>query len=249
MRTIKLTLAYDGSEFFGWQVQPNRPTVQAAVMEAVATVTGERAAVHGSGRTDAGVHALAQVASFQTASGIPAANLAKALNRQLPNTIRVLAAEEAPAGFHARLQARAKSYRYRIYRGGICPPFLWRYVHHFPYPLDEQQMIEAAPLFQGAHDFTSFASPDPPEAASAARSKVRTVSSSELRREGEELVYTVRGSGFLHHMVRNIVGTLVEVGKGRVSAAQIPEILAARQRSAAGPTLPGKGLWLVSVEY
>jgi tRNA pseudouridine38-40 synthase len=252
MRTIKLTLAYDGSEFFGWQVQPNRPTVQAAVMEAVAAVTGERAAVHGSGRTDAGVHALAQVASFQTASGIPAANLAKALNRRLPHTIRVLAAEEAPAGFHARLQARAKSYRYRIYRGEICPPFLWRYVHHFPYPLDEQQMMEAAPLFQGAHDFTSFASAEPPEPDERQmplKSLVRTVFSSELRREGEELVYTVRGSGFLHHMVRNIVGTLVEVGKGRMSAAQIPAILAARQRSAAGPTLPGKGLWLVSVEY
>jgi len=249
MRTIKLTLAYDGSEFFGWQIQPNRPTVQAAVMEAVAAVTGERAAVHGSGRTDAGVHALAQVASFHTASGIPAANLAKALNRQLPHTIRVLGAEEAPAGFHARHHARAKTYRYRIYRGGICPPFLWRYVHHFPYPLDEQQMMEAAPLFEGAHDFTSFASAEPLAPASEVKSKIRTVFSSELRREGEELVYTVGGSGFLHHMVRNMAGTLVEVGKGRLSAAQIPEILAARRRSAAGPTLPGKGLWLVSVEY
>ena len=259
MRTIKLTLAYDGSEFFGWQIQPNRPTVQAAVMEAVAAVTGERAAVHGSGRTDAGVHALAQVASFHTASGIPAANLAKALNRQLPHTIRVLAAEEAPAGFHARHHARAKTYHYRIYHGEICPPFLWRYVHYFPYPLDEQQMMEAAPLFEGAHDFTSFASAEPPASAGDApesdqqqrpsKSQVRTVFSSELRREGEELVYTVRGSGFLHHMVRNMAGTLVEVGKGRLSAAQIPEILAARRRSAAGPTLPGKGLWLVSVEY
>jgi tRNA pseudouridine38-40 synthase len=261
MRTIKLTLAYDGSEFFGWQIQPNRPTVQAAVMEAVAAVTGERAAVHGSGRTDAGVHALAQVASFHTASGIPAAKLARALNRQLPSAIRVLAAEEAPPGFHARHQARAKTYRYRIYRGEICPPFLWRYVHHFPYPLDEQQMMEAAPLFEGAHDFTSLASAEAPAPAREAResapheqqrpskSQVRTVFSSELRREGEELLYTVRGSGFLHHMVRNMAGTLVEIGKGRLSAAQIPEILTARRRSAAGPTLPGKGLWLLSVEY
>lgn len=257
-RTIKLTLAYDGTEFHGWQIQPREPTIQAAVMDAVERVTGERASVDASGRTDAGVHALGQVASFHIRSTIPAANLVKALNRQLPPSIRVLAAEDvAPGsdtgGFHARFQARAKTYRYRLYRGEICPPHVWRYVHHFPYPLDEAAMMAAAPLFEGTHDFTSMASSEGRGDAGAEdvpeKSKIRTIYLSRLTREGEELVYTVRGSGFLHHMVRNMVGTLLEVGKGRLAAGHISEILAARRRSAAGPTLPGKGLWLVSVEY
>jgi len=253
MRTIKLTLAYDGTEFCGWQIQPREPTIQAAVMDAVERVTSERVAVDASGRTDAGVHALGQVASFHTRSTIPAANLVKALNRQLPPSIRVLEAEDAPPDFHARFQARAKTYRYRIYRGEVCPPHLWRYVHHFPYPLDEAATIAAAPLLEGTHDFTSMASSEGRGGADAddvpRESKVRTTFLSQFAREGQELVYTVRGSGFLHHMVRNMVGTLVEVGKGRVAAGQIPQILAARQRAAAGPTLPSKGLWLVSVEY
>ena len=253
MRTIKLTLAYDGSEFQGWQIQPREPTIQATLMEAVERVTGARVAVDASGRTDAGVHALGQVASFHTHSTIPAASLARALNRQIPPSIRVLAAEEAPPGFHARFQARAKTYRYRLYRGGVCPPHLWRYVHHFRYPLDEAAMTIAAPLFEGTRDFTSMASSkgrggatpeDVPE-----ESRIRTIYLSRLAREREELVCTVRGSGFLHHMVRNVVGTLLEVGRGRLAANQIPEILAARRRARAGPTLPGKGLWLVSVEY
>ena len=253
MRTIKLTLAYDGSEFSGWQIQPHQPSIQRAVMDAVEAVTGERVQVAASGRTDAGVHALAQVASFRTSSAIPAPNLPRALNQKLPPSVRVLAAEEAPPGFHARFHARAKTYRYRLYRGKICPPLLWRYVHHFPYPLDEAAMIEAAPLFEGTQDFSSMASSEgrggvEPEELPE-KSKVRTVYSSRLEREGEELVYTVRGSGFLHHMVRNMVGTLLEVGRGRLAARQIPEILATRRRSAAGPALPGKGLWLVSVEY
>ncbi len=248
MRVIKLTLAYDGTDFHGWQVQPRQPTIQAAVMNAVEQVTGERAQVDASGRTDAGAHALGQVASFSTRSTIPAPNLVKALNRNLPPSIRVLAAEDAPDGFHARFQARAKTYRYRIYRGEICPPFLWRYVHHFPYPLDEGAMEQAAPRFEGTQDFASMASSessDPEEPAS----KVRTIFLSRLTREDQELVYAVRGSGFLHHMVRSIVGTLVEVGKGSLAVADLAALLAARRRAAAGPTLPAKGLWLISVEY
>ena len=253
MRAIKLTLSYDGSEFHGWQIQPREPSIQATLMEAVERVTGARVPVDASGRTDAGVHALGQVASFHTHSTIPVANLARALNGQLPPSIRVLAAEEASPGFHARFQARAKTYRFRLYRGEVCPPYLWRYVHHFPHPLDEAAMTAAAPLLEGTHDFTSMASSqgrgrrtadDIPE-----ESRIRTIYLSRLGREGEELVYTVRGSGFLHHMVRSMVGTLLEVGRGRLAADQIPEILAARRRTRAGPTLPGKGLWLVSVEY
>lgn len=217
---------------------------------AVAEVTGERAQIDASGRTDAGVHALAQVASFRTQSTIPPQNLVKALNRLLPASVRVLAAEDAAAEFHARFDARAKTYRYRIYRGEICPPSLWRYVHHFPYPLDEGAMVEAAPLFEGTRDFSSVASAEAPLAQrDEAKSKVRTVFSSRLVRDGDELVYTVRGSGFLHHMVRNMVGTLVEVGKGRLHAADIPALLNEKRRSSAGPTLPAKGLWLIDVEY
>jgi len=252
-RTIKLTLAYEGAGFHGWQMQPEVPTIQGAVTDAVEAVTGERVPVDASGRTDTGVHALAQVASFRTVSAIPAASMVKALNRQLPPSVRVMAAEDAPAGFHARFHAKAKTYRYRIYRGGVCPPFVWRYTHHFPYALDEAAMIEAAPLFEGAHDFSSFASSKGRGGAELdelpERSKVRTVFVSRLVRDGEELVYMARGSGFLHHMVRNITGTLVEIGKGRVFPGDVPEILAARRRAAAGPTLPGKGLCLVSVEY
>lgn len=251
MRTIKLTIAYDGTEFHGWQIQPNEPTIQGAVMDAVQEVTGQRISVDASGRTDTNVHALGQVASFRTESRIPAENLVKALNRKLPPSVRVLSAEEVSPDFHARYQARAKTYRYRIYRGAVCPPFLWRYVHHFPYPLREPEMVAAARLFEGTHDFTSFASSEgtAEEGQQAGKSKVRTVFSSQLLRDGEELIYVVRGSGFLHHMVRNMVGTLVEVGKGRMQVEDIPRILAARDRSAAGPTLAGKGLCLVSVEY
>lgn len=253
MRTIKLTLAYDGTGFRGWQIQPGQPTIQGVAMDAIEDVTGQRVSVEASGRTDTGVHALGQVASFRTESRIPAENLVKALNTKLPHTVRVLSAEEVQPDFHARFQARAKTYRYRIYRGAVCPPFVWRYVHHFPYPLREAEMVAAALLFEGTHDFASFASSEShglqASEATPGESKVRTVFFSQLHRDGEELVYAVRGSGFLHHMVRNIAGTLVEVGKGRMKVSDIPKILAARQRPAAGPTLPGKGLCLVSVEY
>jgi tRNA pseudouridine38-40 synthase len=245
MRTIKLTLAYDGAAFYGWQVQPDKPTIQGEVMRAIQEVTGARTHVDASGRTDAGVHALAQVASFHTEARLPCANLVKALNRLLPPAIRILAAEDVDHSFHARFQAKAKTYRYRIYRGEICPPHLWPQVHHYPYPLDAEAMKRAAALLTGEHDFTSFAAAQElPEGT-----RVRTLFSSDLAEQEPELVYTVRGSGFLHHMVRNIAGTLLEIGKGNLQAEDVPRILAARDRTAAGPTAPAKGLWLVSVEY
>ena len=161
MRNLKLTLAYDGADFAGWQVQPGRITVQRALSLAIGRLTGENVLPHGSGRTDAGVHALAQVASFATASSIPAANWLRALNDILPPSIRVLDVTEAPPDFHARKSARAKTYRYRILRAPICPPFLARYVWHYPYPLKESAMIAAAGEVLGEHDFTSFAAVDP----------------------------------------------------------------------------------------
>jgi tRNA pseudouridine38-40 synthase len=248
MRNLKLILAYDGSDFCGWQVQPDAVSVQGALASAIGRITGEKVLPQGSGRTDAGVHALAQVATFQTESVIPAANLVTALNDILPASIRVLKASEASADFHARKSARAKTYRYRMYREAICPPFLARYVWHYPYPLDFDAMAEAATLIEGEHDFASFAAMDP-EKGALETSNVRVVFSSRWRREGEEFIYEIRGNGFLHHMVRNLVGTLLLVGKGTFKVSDMASVLEARNRAAAGATAPAHGLCLVSVEY
>src|SRR5438094_3584036 len=235
VRNIKLALAYDGSEFSGWQVQPDAATIQGTLASAIGRITAEKVLPQGSGRTDAGVHALAQVASFTTESTIPAENLVKALNDTLPASIRVLEANEARDGFHARHSARVKTYRYRIYRETICPPFLARYVWHYPYPLDENAVREAAPLVEGEHDFTSFAAVDP-ERGREGISNVRQIFSSQWRRESCELIYEVRGNGFLHHMVRNLIGTFVLVGKGTLKPADVTRILESRDRCAAGAT-------------
>jgi tRNA pseudouridine38-40 synthase len=252
MRNLKLILAYDGSEFSGWQVQPDAATIQGTLASAIGRVTGEKVLPQGSGRTDAGVHALAQVATFVTESSIPAGNLVKALNDILPPSVRVLEATEATPEFHARKSARAKTYRYRIYRGAICPPFLARYVWHYPYPLDQDAMRQAAGLVIGEHDFTSFAAVDSERGREDETiSNVRRIFAStwERARDEEELLYIVRGSGFLHHMVRNLVGTFVLVGKSTLKPADMAMILEARNRSAAGATAPASGLYLVSVDY
>ena len=250
MRNLKLVLAYDGSEFSGWQVQPDAATIQGTLASAIGRVTGEKVLPQGSGRTDAGVHALAQVATFATESPIPAQNLVKALNDMLPPSIRVLQTSEEPLEFHARKSARAKTYRYRIYRGAICPPFIARYVWHYPFPLDEGAMERAASLVIGEHDYTSFAAVDSERGREDETiSNVRTIFVSIWEQAGEELVYTVRGSGFLHHMVRNLIGTFVLVGKGTLKPEDMTRILAARNRSTAGATAPASGLYLVNVEY
>ena len=251
MRNIKLTLAYDGSDFNGWQVQPGRPTIQGALHEALWKVLGGPMMLpQGSGRTDAGVHALGQVAAFQTVLPIPTEKIALALNDVLPDAIRVLSAEEATSDFHPRRSAKAKTYRYRIYRSRSCPPFLARYVLHHPYPLDEGAIAEAAITVEGEHDFTSFAAVDPEKRdALEEPDNVRSIYSSLWRREGDEFVYEVRGSGFLHHMVRNLVGTFLLVGRGSLKKDDVKRILGARQRSAAGATAEARGLYLVNVEY
>ena len=259
MRNLKVILSYDGAGFSGWQVQPDAVTVQGTLASAIGRITGEKVLPQGSGRTDAGVHALAQVMTFATESSVPTENFVKALNDILPASLRVLEVTEAPPGFHARHSARAKTYRYRIYRGTICPPFLARYVWHYPYPLEEQAMSRAAALAAGEHDFTSFAAVDPERRTNhetqedspgeAERSNVRQIFSSAWERAGEELIYTVRGSGFLHHMARNLVGTFILVGKGTLQAEDVTRILEARNRSAAGATAPASGLYLVGVEY
>lgn len=250
MRNLKLIVSYDGSEFAGWQVQPNAATVQGTLASAIGRVTGEKVLPQGSGRTDAGVHALAQVVTFATESSVPTANFVKALNDVLPPSVRVLQVEEAPADFHARKSACAKTYRYRIYRAAICPPFLARYVWHYPFPLDESAMGLAARFAEGEQDFTSFAAVDPERGNEDWRaSNVRRVFSSVWERHSDELIYTVKGSGFLHHMVRNLVGTFILVGKGTLQPEGLARIIAARSRSAAGATAPAGGLYLVNVEY
>jgi tRNA pseudouridine38-40 synthase len=250
MRNLKVILSYDGAEFSGWQVQPDEPTVQGTLASAIGRITGEKVLPQGSGRTDAGVHALAQVVTFVTESSVPTGNFVKALNDILPVSVRVLEVAEAPPDFHARHSARAKTYRYRIYRESVCPPFLARYVWHYPYRLAEQEMARAARLVVGEHDFTSFAAVDPERGrGDDPVSNIRKVFSSSWQRAGDELVFTVRGSGFLHHMVRNLVGTFILVGRGTFQAEDVSRILEARSRAAAGATAPASGLYLVDVEY
>jgi tRNA pseudouridine38-40 synthase len=248
-RNLKLTLAYDGTDFSGWQVQPDLATIQGTLASVIRRLTGENVLPQGSGRTDAGVHALAQVASFATESSIPVENFQKALNDLLPAAIRVLDVSEVEGQFHARKSARAKTYRYRIFRGPVCLPFLARYVWHFPYPLDEDAMSQAAGEVVGEHDFTSFVAVDPEKGEDGEASNVRTIFSSRWERQGDELIYSVRGNGFLHHMVRNLVGTFLLVGKGTLQVEDIRRILETHNRSAAGATAPASGLLLVSVEY
>jgi tRNA pseudouridine38-40 synthase len=250
MRNLKVILTYDGAEFSGWQVQPDAATVQGTLASAIGRITGEKVLPQGSGRTDAGVHALAQVVTFVTESSVPTENFVKALNDILPASVRVLEVTEAPPEFHARHSARAKTYRYRIYRAAICPPFLARYTWHYPYPLDEPAMAQAAARVVGEHDFTSFAAVDPERGRDHEPAlNVRNIFSSAWERTAGELVYTVRGSGFLHHMVRNLVGTFILVGRGTLHGVDVSRILEARNRSAAGATAPASGLYLVNVEY
>jgi tRNA pseudouridine38-40 synthase len=263
----KLILSYDGTPYNGWQVQPNLPTVQGTLAAAIHHITGETVLPQGSGRTDTGVHALAQVASFELTSPIPPANLHRALNRALPPSIRVLAVETAPTGFHARHSARRKTYEYRIFpRVGphvcgdaesICSPMLAPFVWDCPWPLDLTLMQSAAQDILGDHDFTSFAASDPDLAnrnqptliQPDQRGSTRTVFHSEWTLRDGLYIYRVTGSGFLHHMVRNLIGTFVDIGASRTPADAIPSIVAARNRSAAGPTAPARGLFLIDVEY
>jgi tRNA pseudouridine38-40 synthase len=240
MRRIRIHLAYDGGPFHGWQVQPGLPTIQGVLEEIVSGMEGKHVHVAGSGRTDAGVHALDQVAAFSIENPIPLPNLKWAINRLLPPAIRTLSTEEVHADFHPRFDALAKTYEYRIVRSEVCSPFEWPYVHHHPYPLDEERMEQFATVFQGEHDFSVFAASDDRDAEG--KSKVRTIYSSTLARTPGRLVYRVRGSGFLKHMVRNLVGTLIEAGRGNIAET-------GRLPTKSGPTVPAKGLFLLGVEY
>jgi tRNA pseudouridine38-40 synthase len=251
MRNFKLTIAYDGADFHGWQSQPGLATVQGALNDAARKITQERITVHGASRTDTGVHALGQVAHFKTQSLLAADEFQRSLNALLPPAIRVVAAEEVGPDFHSRWLSQAKTYRYRIFRGRVLSPFDYRRVLHYPWPLNEEAMAEAAREFEGEHDFTSFAASSGSEEDDRDREMVRVIHSSEIIREagGEEIAYVVRGQSFLRYMVRKILGTLLEVGKGRLVPADIPRLFELRDRSQSGPTVPPEGLYLVALEF
>lgn len=251
MRNIKLTLAYDGAKFHGWQIQPGVATIQGSLTDVVRKITAEPVSIHGASRTDAGVHALGQVASFKTQSRLTAEQLQRAMNALLPPEIRIVAAEEMGTDFHARWQAQEKTYHYRIFRGAVVSPFECHRVLHYPYPLDEVAMSAAAKCFEGEHDFSSFTASSGSEETDKDRSPVRMIFRSELEchREGEEIIYVVTGRSFLRYMVRKIVGTLLEVGRGKLRVEDIRTVFEARDRSRSGPTAPPEGLYLIRLKY
>jgi tRNA pseudouridine38-40 synthase len=257
MTNFKLTLAYDGTDFRGWQIQPGQATIQGTLIDVLEKLTQQRVALHGAGRTDAGVHAMGQVANFLTSSKLRSGEIQHACNALLPPTIRVVAAEEAPEDFHSRWSALAKTYHYRIHRARVVPPSLWRYVHQDFSPLDFAAMGEAAQIMVGEHDFTTFAASTGSEEDDQEREMTRAIYCSRLVKipadspggtEGE-WIYEVRGKSFLRYMVRKMVGTLLEVGRGRLNPADIPELFEQRDRSKSGPTMPSQGLCLMNVEY
>jgi len=247
MRNLKITLQYDGTNYVGWQRQAAGTSIQGLLEEALAPMAGGAVVVHGAGRTDAGVHALAQIATVSFGGALEAPTLARALNAVLPSDVRVLAVDEVPHEFHARFSAVGKVYEYRIVNAPIVSPFVVRYAWHVSQPLDIEAMRAASTELVGAHDFAAFQG-----AGSDVGSSERFVRRLEWDvGRGFELpiVMRIEGDGFLRHMVRNIVGTLVEVGVGRWPPSRVADILASRDRSGAGPTAPALGLFLVRVEY
>lgn len=241
---FKLTVEYDGTEYHGWQVQPNGRTIQAVLQQALARMTGESSAIIAAGRTDAGVHAAGQVISFSLQRAVSAATLQRALNALTPPDICITAAEPVADDFHPRRAARSRTYTYQIWNARWVSPFWRRYVWHVPRPLQPHQMRLAAAALVGEHDFTSFQA-----AGCQAKQPVRRVLRSDLEHSEHLMTYTIEATGFLRHMVRNIVGTVVEVGTGERSAADLPRLLAARDRTLAGPTAPACGLCLQRVNY
>jgi tRNA pseudouridine38-40 synthase len=244
LRNLKLVLCYDGTEFSGWQRQPDRRTVQQVLEEALGELTGVRPPTNASGRTDAGVHALGQVVHFLTASKHPAEVFVKALNAKLPADVRILSAEDVPQSFHCTLDARSKRYRYVIDNSPVADPFLRRTAWHVFQPLDAAAMRRAGQALAGRHDFHSFETHWPNRTSS-----VRTIYDLDVRREGSLVTLEVEADGFLYNMVRSITGTLTLVGTGRRPEAWVAEALAAEDRAEAGPTAPPQGLFMLYVRY
>ena len=255
MRNIRMLIQYDGTDYSGWQMQPIGVTIQGLIEEYLALITGERAQLTAAGRTDAGVHALAQCASFKTSSALAPQVLRDALNAHLPPDIRIMQAEEADEPFNARFSAISKSYVYIISTSRIISPFLQRYIWRLPYGLNMNAMREAALHLAGTHDFSAFRG-----SGCGAKTAVRTINSVSLEARteiefmtlsmaGDFIIFRFEGDAFLRHMVRNIVGTLVDVGRGKIGPEDIARILDTCDRKCAGPTAPAQGLFLERIDY
>ena len=244
-RNIRLVLAFDGTAYHGWQIQADRPTVQGTLRDAISKITGEEIQLNGSGRTDAGTHARRLIANFHTHSRMTPRSWVRALNSNLPRDIRVLSAARVPLEFHARRDARSKTYRYQIYRGSVIAPHLAREHYHYPYPVDVPLMQKAARRYIGEHDFASFT----PLKVAGSMSTVRKIFRCELREQGRRLLFSVEGNGFLQYMVRNMIGTLLELGRGLLTIRQFVDLFKRRDRTLARFTAPAHGLILIRVRY
>ena len=242
MQNYKIILSYDGTEFHGWQRQPDKKTIQGTLEDSLAKIAQKKINVIGAGRTDAGVHARAQVANFKANLRMDDDELLRALNSLLPQDIRISSLVRTAPDFHARKMARSKIYQYRILHSPKISPFIVRYVLHWPSALNVNLMKKAAPLFIREADFTAFSS-------NRLLDPIRTITRSEIKKTGDEIIYTVEANGFLRYMVRTIVGTLLEVGKGKLSPEQIEDLFRKNKRSLASPTAPAKGLCLIEVNY
>ncbi len=241
---IKLKIEYDGTDYCGWQIQPNGVSVQEVITAAIKKITGEDVKLIGSGRTDAGAHAAGQVAHFDTESSIPPEKFAHALNAVLPEDIKIISAEQADDDFNARFSAKRKTYEYHMYMSEFSHPRKSRYAVWINYPLDTEKMNSAAKLFEGEHDFRCFLA-----ANSSVKDTIRTIYNAKVEKLGDEIIFSVTGNGFLYNMVRIMAGTLVAVGSGKLAERDILKILANGERQFAGKTMPAKGLLLKSVEY
>jgi len=243
MRNLKLTIEYDGTDYHGWQMQPNLPTIQEILQEKIHHIEQEKATLIGAARTDAGVHAEGQVANFLTRTDIPAGNLLRALNRILPRNIVIKKIEEVPENFHARYDAQSRLYRYTLLNRQYSSAFRYRYLYLVPVPLDLESMREASHHLLGTHDFSSFGNRD------GESNPIRTIKNCRWVKRGNFIYFYIEADAFLRGMVRTIVGTLLEVGKGKLTPPEIKHILEVRKRNCSGPTLPARGLCLVKVRY
>ena len=245
MRNIKLTIEYDGKDFNGWQKQPNKLNIQGTIEEAIKRITGEEIDLMASGRTDAGVHAFGQVANFKTNSNIPIEKIPIAINTNLKKSIRIVDAQEVDERFHSRLSCKRKTYRYVINCGKYESAIYRNLETYVSFKLDVKKMQEAAKYFEGEHDFKAFKA-----SGTSSKSSVRTIyKANVIPQKNDRIFIELTGNGFLYNMVRIIVGTLVEVGEGKIEPDRIPEIIDSKNRENAGKTLPAKGLFLLNVEY